>query len=163
MKLSFLFVFVAFGANSLFFQIEGVPFVKQDREQCGPASLASVLSYYGVSIQPDIISKSTYNPKLRGSLITDLENFARRSGFRTESGQGTVEKLKEFIHQRKPVIVLIDQGFWITSRPHYLVLFGYNQKGFMAHNGETPSRLYGYADFCKMWDKIGSTYLLVYK
>jgi ABC-type bacteriocin/lantibiotic exporter with double-glycine peptidase domain len=162
-RLSFLLVFVAFGANSLVFQIDGVPFVKQDREQCGPASLASVFFYYGVSIQTDVISKSIYDPKLRGSLITDLENFARRQGFRTESGRGTVEKLKEFIRQRKPVIVLIDQGFWIISRPHYLVLFGYNQEGFIAHNGETPSRLYGYADFRKMWDKIGSTYLLVYK
>lgn len=137
--------------------------MKQEREQCGPASLASVFSYYGVSVPPDAIGKSTYNRKLKGSLITDLENFARRSGFQTESGQGTVEQLKESIRQNKPVIVLVDLGFWVTSRPHYLVLFGYTPEGFIAHNGERPSQLYGYADFRKMWEKIGSTYLLVYK
>lgn len=163
MKVSFFLVIFALGANALTFQIEGVPFVKQDREKCGPASLASVFSYYGVSIPPDIISHSTYNPKLKGALITDLENFARRNSFQTESGQGTLEKLKEFIHQERPVIVLIDLGFWITSRPHYLVLIGYNEEGFIAHNGETPSELYRYSDFRKMWEKIGNTYLLVYK
>jgi len=163
LKLPLLLVFIALSANAPAFQIEGVPFVKQDREQCGPASLSSVLSYYGVSIQPDVIRSSTYNAKLKGSLITDLENFARRSGFKTESGQGTVEQLKELIHQGKPVIVLVDLGPLIVSRSHYLVLFGYNQEGFIAHNGETPSQLYGYADFRKMWEKVGSVYLLVYK
>jgi ABC-type bacteriocin/lantibiotic exporter with double-glycine peptidase domain len=163
LKVSFLFAFLAVAANGLAFQIEGVPFVKQDREQCGPASLASVFFYYGVFIAPDTIRDSTYSRKLKGSLITDLENFARRSNFQTESGQGTVEQLKEFIHQRKPIIVLVDLGSWITSRPHYLVLFGYNPEGFVAHDGETPSQLYRYADFRERWEKIGSTYLLVYK
>lgn len=137
--------------------------MKQDREQCGPASLASVLSYYGVPVQPEAVSESTYNKKLKGALITDLENFARRSGFRTESGRGTIEHLKASIREQKPVIVLIDLGFWVASRPHYLVLFGYTPEGFIAHNGETASQLYRYADFRKMWEKIGSTYLLVYK
>lgn len=163
MKACFLLVSLVLSTNALAFQIEGVPFVKQDRQRCGPASLASVFSYYGVPVHPDIISDATYNPKLKGALITDLENFARRYSFRAESGQGTVERLKDFILQRKPVIVLIDLGFWVASRPHYLVLFGHNEEGFIAHDGETPSQLYGYEDFRRMWEKIGSTYLLVYK
>jgi ABC-type bacteriocin/lantibiotic exporter with double-glycine peptidase domain len=145
------------------FQIESVPFVKQDRQQCGPASLASVLSFYGVSVQANSVSEVTYDPRIGGSLITDLENFARRLGFRTESGQGTVEKVKGFINQKMPVIVLIDLGFWLASKPHYLVLFGYTEKGFIAHDGERASKIYDYSEFGKKWDKMGNTYLLIYR
>lgn len=143
------------------FQIEGVPFVKQDRQQCGPASLASVLSFYGASAQANSISEVTYDPRIRGTLITDLENFARRLGFQTECGQGTVEKMRRFINQKMPVIVLIDLGFWLVSKPHYLVLFGYNEKGFLAHDGEEASKIYDFSEFRKNWEKLGSPYLLV--
>jgi len=161
--LLFAVALAAFVGEALAFQIEGVPFVKQDRQQCGPASLASVLSFYGLSIQPDSIGEAVYDKRIKGSLITDLENFARRSGFRTESGQATVEKLKGFLDQKKPVIVLIDLGFWLASRPHYMVLFGYTEKGFIAHDGETASKMYDFSGFRKKWEKMGNTYLLVYK
>jgi ABC-type bacteriocin/lantibiotic exporter with double-glycine peptidase domain len=154
---------VSLAVNAFAFQIEGVPFVKQEDQECGPAALASVLSFYGVHIQVDSISEATYNEKLRGSLITDLEDFARRLGFQTISSQGTVEKIKVFINQRRPVIVLVDLGFWIRSRPHYLVLYGYNKEGFIAHDGIKSSQLYTYSDFEKMWGKMGCPYLLVYR
>jgi len=163
LKLSFLFATIIFASNAFSGQIDGVPFFKQDREKCGPASLASVLSYYGVSIQPDVISESTYNPKLKGSLITDLENYARRMGFVTESGQGDLESLKKFIDNKKPVITLVDLGLWIVARPHYLVLFGYNTEGFIMHDGENPAQLCPYPEFFRIWEKMGRTYLLVYR
>jgi ABC-type bacteriocin/lantibiotic exporter with double-glycine peptidase domain len=163
LKLSFLFVTILFAANAFSAQIDGVPFVKQEREKCGPASLASVLAYYGVPIQPDVISESTYNRKLKGSLITDLENYARRTGFITESGRGDMETLKKFIDNKKPVITLVDLGLWVLARPHYLVLFGYNEEGFIVHDGENPSQIWSYPEFQRIWEKAGHTYLLVYR
>jgi len=163
LKFFLLFATTLFAANAFSAQIEGVPFVKQDREKCGPASLASVLSYYGVSIEPETISESTYDPKLKGSLITDLENYARRMGFSTESGRGDMERLKGFIDGKKPVITLVDRGLWVAARPHYLVLFGYNEEGFTVHDGENPSQVWPYSEFYRMWKKMGNTYLLVYR
>jgi ABC-type bacteriocin/lantibiotic exporter with double-glycine peptidase domain len=163
LKLSFLLATIVFAANAFSAQIDGVPFFKQDREKCGPASLASVLSYYGVSIEPDTISESTYNPKLKGSLITDLENYARRMGFSTESGQGDMERLKKFIDNKKPVIALVDLGLWVVAKPHYVVLFGYNKEGFVMHDGENPSQVCSYSKFYRIWEKMGRAYLLVYR
>ena len=163
LKLTFLSATIVFAANAFSAQIDGVPFYKQDREKCGPASLASVLAYYGVPIQPDAISESTYDPKLKGSLITDLENYARRMGFITESGQGDMERLKKFIDNRKPVIALVDTGMWIAAKPHYLVLFGYNDEGFVMHDGENPSQVCPYPEFFRMWEKMGRIYLLVHR
>lgn len=155
-------VFLACSISVSAFQIDGVPFIRQTREQCGPASLSSVFSYYGFEIHPDVIAKETYNSKLKGALITDLENFSGASGFNTESGRGTLDTLKGFINQKKPVIVLIDLGVWFISKPHYVVLFGYSDKGFLSHDGEKAYRTFIYSDFEKMWEKAGRPYLLVY-
>lgn len=157
-----LLVFLT-AANAFAFQIEGVPFVRQDPEYCGPAALESVMSYYGVHIKQGTIATATYNQNLEGALLTDLENFAHRQGFQTESGQGTTEKIKAFINQRRPVITLLDLGTWVVTKPHYLVLFGYSEKGFTAHDGDKASRLYPYAEFQKMWEKMGCAYLLIYR
>ena len=162
MQVSLFLISLAIAAQTATLQIEGVPFVAQAREQCGPAALSSVLAYYGLELAPETIAKTTHSEKLKGSLITDLEDFARGLAFQTESRRGTVEELRAFIHEGKPVIVLVDQGRWFVSQPHYLVLFGYSPEGLIAHDGERASRLFRYPDFERLWQKMGRAYLLVY-
>ncbi len=161
MKPIFLSVLIA--ATAITHVIEGVPFVKQDTRYCGPASLASVLNYYGDTVDQRTIGKSTYSEKLKGALITDLENVARARGFKTRSAAGRLEDLRSAVCEGVPVIVLIDRGFWVVSRPHYLVVFGYDEGGFIAHDGYRDSQRYPYPEFEKQWTKAGSTYLLVYR
>ena len=142
-------------------EIDGVPFVKQDTHYCGPASLASVMAYYGVNIDQRAIARAVYTEKLEGSLITDLENFARKEGFHTELHQGTIDDIKTWLNQKKPVIALVDLGFWLFSKPHYLVITGYNEKGLVAHTGYEASRLFPYPTFQKIWQKKGFPYLVI--
>ena len=150
-------------SNALALEIEGVPFVKQDSGFCGPASLASVMTYYGVPTDQKTVGKAVYSEKLQGALITDLERFAREAGFETASGRGTVDKLKAQIDRGRPVIVLVDLGFWVVTRPHYLVVFGYDGEGFTAHDGYTPANRYPYARFGEIWEKMGNAYLVLYR
>jgi len=150
-------------SNALAFEIEGVPFIQQESQFCGPAALASVLSYYGAPVDQKIIGRRVYSDKLQGALITDLERYGQDAGFETSSGRGTVEGLKEEMGHRRPVIVLVDQGFWVFSRTHYLVVFGYDDEGFMAHDGFSASKRYRYDEFREIWGKTGNAYLLVYR
>jgi ABC-type bacteriocin/lantibiotic exporter with double-glycine peptidase domain len=161
-QVSLFLISLAIAAQTATFQVEGVPFVAQTREQCGPAALSSVLAYYGLELAPETIAETTYNKKLKGSLITDLENFARGLAFQTKAGRGTVEELRTFIREGKPVIALVDLGRWFVSQPHYLVLFGYSPEGLIVHDGHKASRFLDYLDFEKIWEKMGRTYLLVY-
>ena len=69
--------------------IEGVPFVKQTEYDCGPAALASVLSFQGKAADLERITASVYLPKLRGTLPMDLERYAKDEGFKTSSSAGT--------------------------------------------------------------------------
>ena len=159
----FIIFLLLLTSNALAFEIEGVPFIQQDSQFCGPAALASVMSYYGAPVDQKTIGSKVYSEKLQGALITDLERYARDAGFQTRSGQGTVEGLKEEIDRRRPVIVLVDRGFWVLSRTHYLVLFGYDDEGFTAHDGFSASKRYRYDEFREIWGKMGNAYLLVYK
>jgi ABC-type bacteriocin/lantibiotic exporter with double-glycine peptidase domain len=141
--------------------IERVPFFKQQRNQCGAASLASVLAYYDRPVLPHRISREIYSKALEGALLPDLENYAAGLGFQTESGQGTLDGLKQSVLNRKPVIVLIDNGVWLANRPHYIVVFGFNEEGFITHDGNAPSVLIDYKKFKRKWEKLGNPYLLV--
>ncbi len=154
---------ILLASNALALEIEGVPFIRQDSQFCGPASLASVMTFYGVHEDQKKIGAAVYSEKLQGALITDLERYARQEGFETKSGQGTVDGVKTELDRGRPVIVLVDLGFWVVSKPHYLVVIGYDDEGFTAHDGYTPANRYPYARFSEIWGKMGNAYLLVYK
>ena len=143
-------------------EISGVPFVKQGHRMCGPAALSSVFMFYGSPIAQDAVAKAVYSDKLKGTLISDLENYALSKHFKTILGQGTVGQLKRFIDEGKPVIIAVDMGFWLVSQPHYLLVFGYTESGFVAHNGDESYKLYHYSTFQRQWDKTGCAFLVVY-
>jgi hypothetical protein len=52
--------------------IEGVPFYAQEAHQCGPASLAGVLNFWGAGVTPEEIAKDIYSPTAGGTLDMDL-------------------------------------------------------------------------------------------
>ncbi len=143
-------------------EIEGVPFVKQESDFCGPAALASVMAYYGIPIDQDAVAREVYCEGLKGSLITDLENFAKRKGFKTRLAQGSIDDIEAFTADKRPVIVLVDMGFWIVSRPHYLVVTGCTEDGITAHTGREASKRFSREDFVKIWKKQGSAYLVIH-
>lgn len=144
-------------------EILNVPFVKQNDEFCGPAALSSVFQYYGVNITQDEIGKEVYIENLKGALITDLENYAKKYGFKTDLKKSNVEEIKKYIDEKKPVIALVDFGFLFVSKPHYIVIVGYDENGFFVNDGYQPNKYHSYKEFSKMWEKMGNIILVVYR
>lgn len=143
------------------FVINGVPFIKQETAFCGPAILSSVFQFYGENVDHKKIAEEIYSDKLKGTLITDMENYAKKRGFRTKLGCGSIEDIKSFLLANKPVIALVDIGLWFVSKQHYLVIFGYNDEGIIVHDGLKESRHIPYEEFRKIWKKAGSCYLVI--
>lgn len=139
-----------------------VPFVKQKDNFCGPASLSSVLEYYGVKKSQEEIAKAVYDPKLKGALITDLQNYAQSLGFKTQLFTGSLQEVKGYINKGFPVILLIDNGFLWVSVPHYVVVIGYDESRFYAHTGYEEKRAFSYSELDKKWAKMGRVGLVVY-
>src|SRR5512135_1894335 len=87
--------------------IPGVPFLPQEDDTCGPSSLAMVLRFLGKDVDTSEIVRETRTEGLKGALITDLANAARRRGFSVEIVDLDLPRLRERIVAGDPVILLV--------------------------------------------------------
>jgi ABC-type bacteriocin/lantibiotic exporter with double-glycine peptidase domain len=140
--------------------IEAVPFRPQEqRDDCGPSALASVLAHRGREVPVAAIALAVYEPKLGGSLLPDMENFARQQGFATRSGRGDLDLLRQEVAAGRPVVIPLETGFWRLSRPHYVVIFGYDQRRFLAHAGVREGVFIDADELLLRWEKMNRLYL----
>ena len=142
--------------------IAGVPFYRQGEDSCGPAALASVASFWGQQVNVEQIKVRVYLPELRGTLPMDMERFMREAGFRTSSSSGTLDDLKARVRKNVPVICLLDLGFSLYRRPHYVTVIGFDDmnKALIVHDGLTENKVIGYEKFLKEWDRAGKWMLI---
>ena len=140
--------------------VPGVPFLaQQSNDDCGPAALASLLAKKGMEIPLEIVTRGVYTPALGGSLLPDMENFARLQGFATHTGRGDLELLRRQIDTGRPVIIPVDMGVWRVSRPHYLVVFGYDETHFLVHAGVKGAIFIDAGELHSRWEKMNGLYL----
>ncbi|MCS7171244.1 MAG: cysteine peptidase family C39 domain-containing protein [Aquificaceae bacterium] len=139
-----------------------VPFVRQQDGFCGPASLSSVFGFYRIHIPQETIAKSVYHPKLKGALITDLENYARSLGLRAETRKGSLHDIKNFLDKGIPPIILVEMGKFGLSRPHYMVVVGYKEDSFILHTGYEEAKRLSAEELNRLWSGMGRVMLVVY-
>lgn len=142
--------------------IAGVPFYRQGEDSCGPAALASVASFWGQSVNVEQIKARVYLPELRGTLPMDMERFLREAGFRTVSSAGTLDELKARVRQNVPVICLLDLGFSLYRRPHYVTVIGFDdmKRVLVVHDGVNANKVTGYDTFMRKWGRAGNWMLV---
>ncbi|MBI4013854.1 MAG: PA2778 family cysteine peptidase [Candidatus Rokubacteria bacterium] len=140
-----------------------VPFIPQEAYQCGPASLAMVLQYYGAKVGQEEITRELYLPSIRGTLNLDLEFYARRRGFQARSFSGSLERLKEELRRDRPLIVFQDLGLATYPVPHFAVVVGYDDRAqaVVLHSGTTAYQLVSYAELERTWAHRRAWTLLV--
>ena len=143
--------------------IAGVPFLPQEDDTCGPSSLAMVLGFLGQNVDTAEIVRETRTEGLKGTLITDLTNAARRRGFAAEVADLDLPRLRERIVAGAPVILLVDLGVWSWSRPHYLVAYGWTPEGVVAHSGRERGKVIPFPTLDAQWAKMGRLAILVHR
>jgi predicted double-glycine peptidase len=165
---SFLFLFFVLlcscstiPENSRGHIIENVPFYAQISYQCGPASLAGVLNYWGIKVTPDEIAEEIYSASARGTLDIDMVLYARKRGLLVTQYEGTVEDLRKNIDFRHPLIVLVDYGFSFVRKNHFIVVIGYNDHGVIVNSGKKKGKFVLEKDFLKSWEKTKFWTLLI--
>jgi len=141
--------------------IEGVPFLPQEEETCGPSSLAMLLRFHGKGATTRELVEETRTTGLRGTLITDLAAAARRRGIGAEVVDLDLPGLRRRILAGEPVILLVDLGTWVWSRPHYLVAYGVTAEGVVAHSGRTEGIAIPYDALEAQWEKMGHLAIVV--
>jgi len=133
--------------------IKDVPFFPQETYQCGPASLAGVLNYWGTPVSPEEIAIEIFSPSAKGTLNIDMLLYAEKKGLKADSYEGSVKDLKDKIDLGFPLIVFVDYGFWVYQQNHFMVVVGYDEKGIIANSGRERFKAISLKDFIKSWKR----------
>jgi ABC-type bacteriocin/lantibiotic exporter with double-glycine peptidase domain len=144
-------------------KIENLPFYQQESYQCGPASLAGVLNYWGVGVTPDEVARKIFSASARGTLTIDMVLYAQQKGLSAEQYKGSMDDLRHNIDSGYPVVVLVDSGGVLYQLNHFMVVMGYNEYGILANSGKDHEKFIAEDDFLKSWEKTNFWTLLIRK
>jgi len=134
-------------------RVDKVPFYPQVSFQCGPASLAGVLNFFGEDVTPDEIAEAIFRTDVRGTVTLDMVLYARKRGFLAEWYNGSVDDMRRSIDERAPLIVMVDLGFASIRKNHFMVVVGYTPEGVIANSGKTRQKLIPWKTFLACWNR----------
>jgi ABC-type bacteriocin/lantibiotic exporter with double-glycine peptidase domain len=148
-------------SNALY--VKQVPFYPQTQYQCGPASLAAVLNYWGRSVTPEQITQDIYRPRMKGTLSLDLWQYAKEQDVRATLHQGSWEFLETEVRQDHPVIAFLNLGFREMPLGHFLVVVGLDpdEKSVIVYSGVTQNQRIPFDHFRTAWEKTNYWSLLI--
>ncbi len=141
--------------------LQSVPFFKQDDFQCGPSALATVIHYWyiknNIDKRPsyDDIVAAVYSPSAGGVLGVDLALYAKRLGFGTEQYSGSIADIRASIKKNTPLIILVDYGFLMYQKNHFMVTTGYTDDGIVVNSGRKQNEIIPDRELEKIWQKTG--------
>jgi len=128
-----------------------VPYVSQDPNYCGPASLSMVMGYYDDTIDQRSIGYDIVDSE--GVTMDELIRKAKGYGFNAFSGTCQFNGLLKLLAENQPVIVRIlsDDG----TNGHFIVVTGYdNSLGIVYVND--PAQSYrtsiSFDEFYGLWN-----------
>lgn len=142
--------------------VVSVPFHPQQDKACGPASLAMVLQWSGLAVEPGQLSTMVYTPGREGSLATDMLGAARRQGRLAVPVSGLDSVLGE-IAAGHPVVVFQNLGLDIHPLWHFAVAVGYDleRRRIVLHTGLDEALPMNLDTFEHTWARTGRWALVV--
>lgn len=146
-----------------------VPFVKQEKDGCGAASVAMVMQYWlrqqqkpETDADPVAIQRTLYSKEGHGIYASDLQHYFQDHGFQTFSFAGTWENLNRQLSQGRPLIVALKIGG--HGPEHYEVVVGLEgEKSMVLVNDPAQRKLLkqDWATFEKQWSAASRWTLFV--
>lgn len=108
------------------FELSEVPFFPQERYQCGPAALATMLGWAGVEVTPEQLESQVYIPDRHGSLQPELIAAARHYQRIPYLLDPELEAILREVGAGHPVLVLQNLAYSWYPRWHYAVVVGFD-------------------------------------
>lgn len=143
-----------------------VPFVKQEKNGCGAASIAMVMQYWNrqegnvAGVDAEQIQRALYSRQAHGVYASAMERYFEQHGFRAFTFRGEWKDLREHLEKGRPLIVALNTGH---GNLHYVVVAGLDwQQGVVLKNDPAERKLLKQerSNFEKEWIAAGSWTLL---
>jgi ABC-type bacteriocin/lantibiotic exporter with double-glycine peptidase domain len=111
-----------------------VPFVKQEKDGCGAASIAMVMQYWqqqqkrseNLNAEYSHIQQVLLSHAAHGIFASDMEHYFRENGFSAFSFTGDWSTLNHHLEKGRPLIVALKPGAHLPL--HYVVVAGVNEE-----------------------------------
>jgi tetratricopeptide (TPR) repeat protein len=134
-----------------------VPFFPQERYQCGPAALATMLASQGVAVTPDELVPKVYLPEREGSLKVELVAAARQYGRLVYPLEAELANMFAEIDAGHPVLVMQNLGFDWFPQWHFAVVMGYDteNRDLILHTDTRRANRQPISVFYRTWDRAG--------
>lgn len=144
-------------------ELTATPFIPQQRYQCGPAALATVLNAQGHAVTAEQLVDAVYVPALQGSLPEEIAATARRYGMLAYPLQASLMDLLAEIAHGNPVVVFQNLGTGWLPQWHFAVVIGYDleKNEIIQRSGTTQRWRTTLATFERTWSRSGYWGLVV--
>ena len=145
-----------------------VPFVRQEKDGCGAASIAMVMQYWRVrqgqpldeNANPARIQRALYSSEAHGIYASQVERYFQQNGFQTFAFRGQWADLKEHLEKGRPLMVALKPS---NASLHYVVVAGLDSdQGLVLVNDPAQRKLLKQdrASFEREWTAAGKWTLL---
>lgn len=138
-------------------ELRETPFFPQERYQCGPAALATLLTRTGVETSPEALVSRVYIPAREGSLQIEMVATTRALGrIAYPIGPSLADVIAE-LRAGRPVLVLQNLGVAWIPRWHYAVIVGFDAgtDEVILRSGTDQRRVTRTATFLRTWQRSG--------
>ncbi len=134
-------------------ELTGTPFFPQERYQCGPAALATVLAASGVPVTADELVDQVYLPGRQGSLQAELLAATRRHGRLPYVLPPRQDAIAAELLAGHPVLVMQNLGVSAIPRWHYAVVVGMDpdRDTYLLRSGTERRRVTDRSVFLRTW------------
>ena len=136
-------------------ELVDTPFYPQEKYQCGPAALATVLGSAGVTLLPQQLEAEVYLPTRQGSLQLEMLGASRRAGVVPYVLEAQPNALLQEVAAGHPVVVLQNLRFDSLPQWHYSVVVGYDlaEGTIFLRSGSEKRQVMRIKDFERSWVK----------
>jgi ABC-type bacteriocin/lantibiotic exporter with double-glycine peptidase domain len=111
-----------------------VPFVKQEKDGCGAASIAMVMQYWQLQLgqlrrsttEAAQIQRDLHSHAAHGIYASDMERYFQRNGYVTFAFDGEWSDLKQHLEKGRPLIAALKPAAMVSM--HYVVVIGLDEE-----------------------------------
>ena len=135
-----------------------VPFYSDEVGACGPAALASVMTYCG---RPTTAEEAALALNQERPTAQSMAVWARREGLTAEVVSGSPELLVESVKMHKPFIVRLDRETPPLKKGDYAVVVGYTPDGVVLNSCSINQQIVPWTAFLAGWYKSSNLSIMI--